>query len=381
MRQIPTWRKLRITPTLNTKIPISHSRTTFESFTSLDVSVVNLSEKVRYIKQPTFELDQKLNVVILDFDDEKTRIQLGLKQLNAHPWDALGAELKVGDKVKGKVVVLADYGAFIEVAEGVEGLIHVSEMSWSTHLRSAQDFVKVGDIVEGVILTLDRDDRKMSLGIKQLTQDPWTDITSKYPVGSKHSGIVRNFTNFGIFVELEEGIDGLIYISDLSWTKKIKHPSEFVNVGEKLDVVVLELDVDGRKLSLGHKQTTVNPWDKYETEFALGKVHNGEISEIVDKGATVEFGEDIVAFIPTRYLEKADGTKLKKGDKADFVVIEFNKEFKRVVASHTSTFKEEEAKNVKAAVEAATSAANERTTLGDNEALAGLKEKMDAKKK
>ena len=327
------------------------------------------------------ELDQKLNVVILDFDDEKTRIQLGLKQLSAHPWDALSKDLKVGDKVKGKIVVIADYGAFIEVAEGVEGLIHVSEMSWSTHLRSAQDFVKVGDEVEAVILTLDRDDRKMSLGIKQLTPDPWTNIASKYPVGSTHTGIVRNFTNFGVFVELEMGIDGLIYISDLSWTKKIKHPSDFVNVGDKLEVTVLELDVEGRKLSLGHKQTTVNPWDKYETEFALGKVHNGEISEIVDKGATVEFGEDIVAFIPTRYLEKADGTKLKKGDKADFVVIEFNKEFKRVVASHTSTFKEEEAKNVKAAVEAATSAANERTTLGDNEALAGLKEKMDAKKK
>ncbi len=220
------------------------------------------------------ELDQKLNVVILDFDDEKTRIQLGLKQLNAHPWDALDAKLTVGDKVKGKVVVIADYGAFIEVAEGVEGLIHVSEMSWSTHLRSAQDFVKVGDTVEAVILTLDRDERKMSLGIKQMTQDPWTDITAKYPVGSKHTGIVRNFTNFGIFVELEEGIDGLIYISDLSWTKKIKHPSEFVNVGEKLDVVVLELDVDGRKLSLGHKQTTANPWDKYEDAFAVGTIHN-----------------------------------------------------------------------------------------------------------
>jgi small subunit ribosomal protein S1 len=295
------------------------------------------------------ELDQKLNVVILDFDDEKTRIQLGLKQLNAHPWDALGTDLKVGDKVKGKVVVIADYGAFIEVAEGVEGLIHVSEMSWSTHLRSAQDFVKVGDEVEAVVLTLDRDDRKMSLGIKQMTQDPWTDITAKYPVGSKHTGTVRNFTNFGIFVELEEGIDGLIYISDLSWTKKIKHPSEFVNVGEKLDVVVLELDVDGRKLSLGHKQTTANPWDQYEDSFAVGTIHNGEISEIVDKGATVEFGDDIVAFIPTRHLEKEDGKKLKKGDTADFKVIEFNKEFKRVVASHTAIFREEEEKVVKVA--------------------------------
>jgi small subunit ribosomal protein S1 len=326
------------------------------------------------------ELDQKLNVVILDFDDEKTRIQLGLKQLNAHPWDALNADLKVGDKVNGKVVVIADYGAFIEVAEGVEGLIHVSEMSWSTHLRSAQDFVKVGDVVEAVILTLDRDDRKMSLGIKQLSQDPWTDITAKYPVGSKHTGIVRNFTNFGIFVELEEGIDGLIYISDLSWTKKIKHPSEFVNVGEKLEVVVLELDGDGRKLSLGHKQTTANPWDQYEDSFAVGTIHNGEISEIVDKGATVEFGDDIVAFIPTRHLEKEDGKKLKKGDTADFKVIEFNKEFKRVVASHTAIFREEEEKNVKAATENTSSSTNNASasTLGDNnDILAELKAKME----
>ncbi len=326
------------------------------------------------------ELDQKLNVVILDFDDEKTRIQLGLKQLNAHPWDALGAELKVGDKVKGKVVVIADYGAFIEVAEGVEGLIHVSEMSWSTHLRSAQDFVKVGDVVEAVILTLDRDERKMSLGIKQLSQDPWTDITSKYPVGSKHTGIVRNFTNFGIFVELEEGIDGLVYISDLSWTKKIKHPSEFVNVGDKLDVVVLELDVDGRKLSLGHKQTTANPWDKHEAAFAVGTIHNGTIAEIVDKGATVDFGDDVVAFIPTRHLEKEDGKKLKKGDVADFKVIEFNKEFKRVVASHTAIFREEEEKNVKAVSESVSSNNNSSSasTLGDNnDILAELKAKME----
>ncbi|MNF28399.1 30S ribosomal protein S1 [compost metagenome] len=331
------------------------------------------------------ELDQKLNVVILDFDDEKTRIQLGLKQLNAHPWDALDANLKIGDKVKGKVVVIADYGAFIEVAEGVEGLIHVSEMSWSTHLRSAQDFVKVGDVVEAVILTLDRDDRKMSLGIKQLTQDPWTDITAKYPVGSKHTGIVRNFTNFGIFVELEEGIDGLIYISDLSWTKKIKHPSEFVNVGEKLDVVVLELDVEGRKLSLGHKQTTANPWDQYEDSFAVGTIHTGEISEIVDKGATVEFGDDIVAFIPTRHLEKEDGKKLKKGETADFKVIEFNKEFKRVVASHTAIFREEEEKNVKAVTENTSSASTTNApaaTLGDNnDVLAALKAKMEKSEK
>ena len=330
------------------------------------------------------ELDQVLNVVILDFDDEKTRIQLGLKQLNAHPWDALDAKLAIGDKVQGKVVVIADYGAFIEVAEGVEGLIHVSEMSWSTHLRSAQDFVKVGDVVEAVILTLDRDDRKMSLGIKQLTQDPWTDITSKYPVGSKHTGIVRNFTNFGIFVELEEGIDGLIYISDLSWTKKIKHPSEFVNVGEKLDVVVLELDVDGRKLSLGHKQTTANPWDQYEDSFAVGTIHSGEISEIVDKGATVEFGDDIVAFIPTRHLEKEDGKKLKKGETADFKVIEFNKEFKRVVASHTAIFREEEEKNVKAAVETSSASSTNApaATLGDNnDILAGLKAQMEKNEK
>ena len=327
------------------------------------------------------ELDQKLNVVILDFDEDKSRIQLGLKQLSKHPWDALGEDIKVGDKVKGKVVVIADYGAFIEVAEGVEGLIHVSEMSWSTHLRSAQDFVKVGDEVEAQILTLDREDRKMSLGIKQLTPDPWTDITSKYPVGSNHNGIVRNFTNFGVFVELEEGIDGLIYISDLSWTKKIKHPSEFCNVGDTLDVVVLELDVEGRKLSLGHKQTTDNPWDKYETEFALGTVHTAEIADVVDKGATIEFNEDIVAFVPSRHLEKEDGKKLGKGDSAEFKIIEFNKEFKRVVASHTAIFREEEAANVKAAVKKQEAqAAEAKPTLGDaNDALQALKDKMDGK--
>ncbi|NAS30247.1 30S ribosomal protein S1 [Flavobacteriaceae bacterium R38] len=325
------------------------------------------------------ELDQKMNVVILDFDDNKSRIQLGLKQLQKHPWEALDENVKIGDKVKGKVVVIADYGAFIEVTEGVEGLVHVSEMSWSTHLRSAQDFVKVGDEVDAVVLTLDRDERKMSLGIKQLTPDPWTDITSKYPVGSKHNGIVRNFTNFGVFVELEEGIDGLIYISDLSWTKKIKHPSEFVSVGDKLEVVVLELDVDGRKLSLGHKQTTENPWDKYEEEFAVDTLHTAEISEIVDKGATINFNDDIVAFVPSRHLEKEDGKKLKKGETADFKIIEFNKEFKRVVASHTVIFKEEEAKNVKAATKKkAASNASEKTTMGDvNAELAALKEKME----
>ena len=334
------------------------------------------------------ELDQKLNVVILDFDDEKTRIQLGLKQLNAHPWDALGTELKVGDKIKGKVVVLADYGAFVEVAEGVEGLIHVSEMSWSTHLRSAQDFMKIGDVVDAVVLTLDRDERKMSLGIKQMTQDPWTGITEKYPVGSRHTGIVRNFTNFGIFVELEEGIDGLVYISDLSWTKKIKHPSEFVNVGDNLDVVVLELDVEARKLSLGHKQTLDNPWDKHETAYAVGTVHTGTVSEIVDKGATVEFSEDVQGFVPTRYLEKEDGKKLKKGDSIEFKVIEFNKEFKRIVASHTATFREEEEKNFKAASNEASnnnvaSSSNnaEKSTLGDIDALMELKAKMEKSEK
>ena len=295
------------------------------------------------------ELDEKLNVVILDFDEDKSRIQLGLKQLSKHPWDALGEEVKVGDEVEGKVVVIADYGAFVEVAEGVEGLIHVSEMSWSTHLRSAQDFVSVGDVVKAQILTLDKEDRKMSLGIKQLSPDPWTDITSKFPVGQRHTGIVRNFTNFGVFVEMEEGIDGLIYISDLSWTKKIKHPSEFCTVGDNLEVVVLELDVEGRKLSLGHKQTKDNPWDKYENEFALNTKHTASVFEIVDKGATVQFNEDIVAFIPSRHLEKEDGSKLKKGEEAEFVIIEFSKEFKRVVASHTGVFKAQEMKNVKAA--------------------------------
>ena len=327
------------------------------------------------------ELDEKLNVVILDFDENKSRIQLGLKQLSKHPWDALGEDVKVGDEVEGKVVVIADYGAFIEVAEGVEGLIHVSEMSWSTHLRSAQDFVSVGDVVKAQILTLDREDRKMSLGIKQLTQDPWTDITSKFPVGFKHTGVVRNFTNFGVFVEMEEGIDGLIYISDLSWTKKIKHPSEFCAVGDQLEVVVLELDVEGRKLSLGHKQTKENPWDKYESEFGLNTKHTAPLLEIVDKGATVQFNDDIVAFIPSRHLEKEDGSKLKKGEEAEFVIIEFSKEFKRVVASHTAVFKAEEVKNVKAAAKKAAKAASEaKTTLGDaNEALQALKDKMDGK--
>ena len=328
------------------------------------------------------ELDQKLNVVILDFDEDKTRIQLGLKQLKAHPWDALGDELKVGDKVKGKVVVIADYGAFIEVAEGVEGLIHVSEMSWSTHLRSAQDFVNVGDEVEAQILTLDREERKMSLGIKQLTPDPWTDITSKYPVGSKHSGIVRNFTNFGVFVEMEEGIDGLIYISDLSWTKKVKHPSEFTNIGDTLEVIVLELDVEGRKLSLGHKQTTENPWDKYEDEFAVGSKHTASIDEVVEKGAVIHFNDDITAFVPKRHMAKEDGSSLKKGEEAEFQIIEFNKDFKKVVASHMTIHREEEANIVKqAARKAAKQAEEAKPTLGDaNAKLQELKDKMDGKK-
>ena len=326
------------------------------------------------------ELDQKINVVILDFDDEKTRIQLGLKQLSQHPWDALDENLKVGDKVKGEVAIIADYGAFIEVAPGVEGLIHVSEMSWSTHLRSAQDFVKLGDEVEAVILTLDREQRKMSMGMKQLTPDPWTDITTKYPVGSKHTGTVRNYTNFGVFVELEEGIDGLVYISDLSWTHKIKHPSDFVKVGDKLDVVVLELDVEGRKLNLGHKQTKENPWDAKEAKFTLNSVHTGTIKEKNAKGAIVVFeGDDAEAFAPGRLLEKEDGSKLEKGETADFKVIEFNKDFRKIVVSHTAIFKEEEQKNIKKANKKADNV--EKSTLGDISALADLKEQMKNKGK
>lgn len=329
---------------------------------------------------------QTVKVVILDFDDEKTRIQLGMKQLEAHPWDALSADLKVGDKVKGKVVVLADYGAFVEIAPGVEGLIHVSEMSWSTHLRSAGDFVKVGDEVEAEVLTLDREDRKISLGIKQLNKDPWENIEAKYPVGSKHVGTVRNFTNFGVFVELEEGIDGLIYISDLSWTKKIKHPSEFCNVGDKLDVVVLELDTQARRLSLGHKQLTENPWDKFETKYAEGTVHTGTAIEVHDKGASVQFEDaEVEAFCPSRLLEKEDGSKIKKGETAEFKVIEFNKEFKRVVVSHTGIFRDEEKKNVRdnsnrSGNVASSSNNEERSTLGDIDALAELKKKMEGGK-
>lgn len=325
---------------------------------------------------------ETVKVVILDFDEDKTRIQLGMKQLEAHPWDALSENIKVGDKVKGKVVVLADYGAFVEVAPGVEGLIHVSEMSWSTHLRSAGDFVKVGDEVEAEVLTLDREDRKISLGMKQLNQDPWTNIESKYPVGSKHTGTVRNFTNFGVFVELEEGIDGLIYISDLSWTKKIKHPSEFCNVGDKLDVVVLELDVQARRLSLGHKQLQENPWDKFETKYAEGTIHNGKATDVFDKGASVQFEDaEVEAFCPSRLLEKEDGTKIKKGEEADFKVIEFNKEFKRVVVSHTGIFRDEEKKNVKDSGKTSSAASinsgNEKSTLGDIDELAELKRRME----
>ena len=323
------------------------------------------------------ELDQKLNVVILDFDDQKTRIQLGLKQLNAHPWEALDSELKIGDQVKGKVVVLADYGAFIEVNQGVEGLIHVSEMSWSTHLRSAQDFVKVGDEVEAVILTLDREDRKMSLGIKQLHPDPWTDITKKYPIGSAHKGTVRNYTNFGVFVELEEGIDGLVYISDLSWVKKIKHPSDFVNVGDILDVQVLELDVENRKLNLGHKQTQDNPWDAHEAVYAIDSVHAGTIKEKTDKGAIVAFADGVEAFVPGRHLEKEDGSKLGKGDATDFKILEFNKEYRRIVASHTAIFRAEEQRNIKAASKKAEAA--DKATFGDISGLADLKKKMEGK--
>ena len=323
------------------------------------------------------ELDQKLNVVILDFDDNKSRIQLGLKQLSGHPWDNLSEDIKEGSKLKGKVAVIADYGAFVEIQDGVEGLVHVSEMSWSTHLRSAQDFVNVGDEVETVVLSIDREARKMSLGIKQLSQDPWTDITSKFPVGSKHTGVVRNFTNFGVFIELDEGIDGLVYISDLSWTKKIKHPSEFINLGDQLEVVVLELDVEGRKLSLGHKQTQENPWDKYESEFAEGTVHKAALTEIVDKGATITFNDVIVAFVPSRHMEKEDGSKVVKGEEVDFKIIEFNKEFKRVVASHTAIFRENEARNMKQAAKRVAASNAEKTTLGDLDALANLKEQMD----
>lgn len=339
------------------------------------------------------KLDQKINVVILDFDNDKKRIALGLKQLQSHPWDALNTELKVGDKISGKVVVLADYGAFIEIAPGVEGLIHVSEMSWSQHLRSAQEFLKVGDEVEAVVLTLDREERKMSLGVKQLTPDPWNMIIDKYAKGSKHTGTVRNFTNFGVFVELEEGVDGLVHISDLSWSKKIKHPSEFCKVGDKMDVTVLEIDGENRRLSLGHKQLEDNPWDVFETVFTIDSVHSGTITSINDKGATVNLTYGVEGFCPSRHLNKADGTTAKVEDVMDFKVIEFSKESKRIVVSHARLHEEvkEEVRKVEKATKAAESDeakkavkkvkdSQEKTTLGDISALSDLKDKMDGKK-
>ena len=331
------------------------------------------------------QLDQKLNVVILDFDDAKKRIALGLKQLTPHPWDALASELKVGDKVKGKVVVMADYGAFIEIAAGVEGLIHVSEMSWSQHLRSAQDFMKVGDEVEAVILTLDREDHKMSLGIKQLTPDPWENIETKYPVGSRHTARVRNFTNFGVFVELEEGVDGLIHISDLSWTKKIKHPSEFTQIDAPIEVQVLEIDKENRRLSLGHKQLEENPWDVYETIYKPDSIHAGTITEINDKGAVVALNEGGEGFAPGRGLVKADGTTATKGETLDFRVLEFGKNNRKIILSHTRTFEEAKAKE-DVVKEASTqeavkklSSSMEKTTLGDISGLAELKAQLEGK--
>ena len=336
-------------------------------------------------------LDQKINVVILDFDEEKKRIALGLKQLTPHPWDALDENLKVGDHVKGKVVVMADYGAFVEIAPGVEGLIHVSEMSWSQHLRSAQDFMKVGDEVEAVILTLDRAERKMSLGIKQLKEDPWEAIETKYPVGSKHTAKVRNFTNFGIFVELEEGVDGLIHISDLSWTKKVKHPSEFTSVGASIDVVVLEIDKENRRLSLGHKQLEKNPWDEYEAIYTPGSVHQGTITELMDKGAVVALAEGGEGFATPKHLTKEDGTVAKKGETLDFKVIEFVKETKRIILSHSRTFEEGNEPVAKPAHKRANGGRKSNnetaminnvaasTSLGDIDALAKLKAQMEGK--
>ena len=338
------------------------------------------------------ELDQKINVVILDFDNEKKRIALGLKQLTPHPWDALDPDLKVGDHVKGKVVVMADYGAFIEIAPGVEGLIHVSEMSWSQHLRSAQDFMKVGDEVEAVILTLDREERKMSLGIKQLKEDPWENIEQKYPVGSKHTAKVRNFTNFGVFAEVEEGVDGLIHISDLSWTKKVKHPSEFTQIGATIDVIVLEIDKQNRRLSLGHKQLEENPWDVFETVFKQDSIHEGTIVEMMDKGAVIQLEYGVEGFATPKHLVKEDGSQAQQGEKLSFKVIEFNKESKRIILSHSRTFEDAqraEAREAKKAKRQSSSRKEEApaiqnqaasTTLGDLSALADLKAKMQAEK-
>ena len=335
------------------------------------------------------ELDQKINVVILDFDDEKRRIALGLKQLTPHPWDALDANLKVGDHVKGKVVVIADYGAFVEIQPGVEGLIHVSEMSWSQHLRSAQEFLKVGEDVEAVILTLDRDERKMSLGIKQLKEDPWEAIEVKYPVGSKHTAKVRNFTNFGVFVELEEGVDGLIHISDLSWTKKVKHPSEFTQVGAEIDVIVLDIDKENRRLSLGHKQLEDNPWDVFEAKYTVGSIHEGKIIELLEKGAVVQLDEDVEGFATPKHLQKEDGSQAQAGETLEFKVIEFNKDSKRIILSHSRTFEDPAREEKKAAAKKAPRAKKEETpkvenvaastTLGDLDVLAQLKAQMEKK--
>ena len=334
------------------------------------------------------ELDQKINVVILDFDEEKKRIALGLKQLTPHPWDALDANLKVGDRIKGKVVVIADYGAFVEVQPGVEGLIHVSEMSWSQHLRSAQEFLKVGDEIEAVILTLDRDERKMSLGIKQLKEDPWEAIDVKYPVGSKHNAKVRNFTNFGVFVELEEGVDGLIHISDLSWTKKVKHPSEFTQVGAEIEVMVLDIDKENRRLSLGHKQLEENPWDVFEEKYTVGSVHTGKITEMLEKGAVVQLDENVEGFATPKHLQKEDGTQAQAGEELPFKVIEFNKDSKRIILSHSRTFEDAQREEKRAARKAAAPRAKKdetpkienvaaSTTLGDIDVLAQLKAQME----
>ncbi len=335
------------------------------------------------------ELDQKINVVILDFDDEKKRIALGIKQLTPHPWDALDPNLKVGDHVKGKVVVIADYGAFVEIQPGVEGLIHVSEMSWSQHLRSAQEFLKVGDEVESVVLTLDRNERKMSLGIKQLKEDPWETIEVKYPVGSKHTAKVRNFTNFGVFVELEEGVDGLIHISDLSWTKKVKHPSEFTQVGANIDVIVLDIDKENRRLSLGHKQLEENPWNAFEEKYTVGSIHDGKIVELLDKGAVISLEKDVEGFATPKHLVKQDGTQAALDEVLPFKVIEFNKDSKRIILSHSRTFEDAQrdekkaAKKVRAKKEEAVKIDNQpaSTTLGDIDVLAQLKAKMESGEK
>lgn len=340
------------------------------------------------------ELDQKINVVILDFDDDKKRIALGLKQLTDHPWDTISDEIQVGSKVKGKVVVIADYGAFVEIAPGVEGLVHVSEMSWSQHLRSAQDFLNVGDEIDTVVLSIDREERKMSLGIKQLMPDPWASIVEKYPVGSKHKATVRNFTNFGIFVELEEGIDGLVHISDLSWSKKIKHPSEFCNIGDDLEVVVLEVDQDNRRLSLGHKQLEENPWDVFESVFLEGSTHEGTVTAIENNTATIAMPYGVEAVAPAKHLTKADGSSVKVDERAEFVVLEFNKNQRRIMVSHTRTFEEDpklnkakEAAERKASTKAASKAVQniqkgqEKTTLGDLDVLAGLKNEMEKDEK